>query len=268
MLSCVGDRPGLPSPRMTPRDSHSGVAVRASYPGQGTSENSEPAFQALTQRLAMELRRGRHIVLWGPRGSGKTTLLQAVGLELGDVHHALSTATSHLDDITQTLERAYAEVPTHGVRRRTARSRLWWAADAAPGCLLLDHVTKVPSAMKGWLRRLRGGVVGVVLAVDVDSPREREWLRGMKIGCTSLRMPPVDSLSLTRLLNHSWAAAELAPLAPSTRRTLVRSARGRPGWVLQCARLASDRRYWSAGQLHAHVLATDTEMTLRGMDLP
>jgi hypothetical protein len=24
--------------------------------------------------------------------------------------------------------------------------------------------------MKGWLRRLRGGVVGVVLAVDVDSP--------------------------------------------------------------------------------------------------
>jgi hypothetical protein len=35
--------------------------------------------------------------------------------------------------------------------------------------------------MKGWLRRLRGGVVGVVLAVDVDSPREREWLRGMRI---------------------------------------------------------------------------------------
>jgi hypothetical protein len=28
----------------------------------------------------------------------------------------------------------------------------------------------------GWLRRLRGGVVGVVMVVDVDSPREREQL--------------------------------------------------------------------------------------------
>ena len=81
-------------------------------------------------------------------------------------------------------------------------------------------------------------------------------------------MPLVDSRSLTRLLNHSWAAAELAPLAPSMRRILVRSARGRPGWVLQCTRLAGDRRYWNTGQLHAHVLATDTEMTLRGMGLP
>jgi hypothetical protein len=120
--------------------------------------------------------------------------------------------------------RAYAELPHQGVKRRTARSRLWWAADADPGCLLLDHV---PSAMKGWLRRLRGGVVGVVLAIDVDSPREREWLRGLRI--------------------VARACGCLAPLAPTTRLTLVRSARGRPRWVLQCARLASDRRYWNTG---------------------
>jgi hypothetical protein len=42
-------------------------------------------------------------------------------------------------------------------------------------------------------------------------------------------MPPVDSRSLARLLNHLWAAAEFAPLVPSMRRTLVRSAR--PAWV-------------------------------------
>jgi predicted AAA+ superfamily ATPase len=253
---------------MTLLESDSSVADRASCTAPAYSTNGEPNLQALAQLLAMELRRGRHIVLWGPRGSGKTTLLQALARELWDVHHALSVVTSHLDDITQTLERAYAEVPTQGVKRRTARSRLWWAADADPGCLLLDHVTKVPAAMKGWLRRLRGGVVGVVLAVDVDSPREREWLRGLKIGCTSLRMPPVDSRSLSRILNHLWTAAEFAPLVPSTRRTLVRSARGRPGWVVQCATLAANRRYWNAGQLQAHVLATDTEMTLRGMAMP
>jgi len=62
----------------------------------------------------------------------KTTLLQAVGRELGGVHHALSVVTSHLDDITETLERAYAEVPTQGVKRRTARSRLWWQRTRTP----------------------------------------------------------------------------------------------------------------------------------------
>jgi energy-coupling factor transporter ATP-binding protein EcfA2 len=232
------------------------------------SANNDPKLQALAQQLAMDLRRGRHIVLWGPRGSGKSTLLLAVARELGDIHHALSETTSHLDDITQTLERAYAEVPTQGVKRRTARSRLCWAADADPGCLLLDHVTKVPAAMKGWLRRLRGGVVGVLLAVDVNSPRERQWLRGMKIGCTSLRMPPVDSRCLARLLNHLWTAAGFAPLVPSMRRTLVRNARGRPGWVVQCTTLAANRRYWKTGQLQANALSTDTEMTLRGMALP
>jgi hypothetical protein len=128
-------------------------------------------------------------------------------------------------------------------------------------------VTKVPAAMKGWLRRLRGGVVGVVLAVDVNSPRERQWLRGMKIGCTSLRMPPVDSRYLASLLNHLWTAAEFAPLVPSMRRTLVRNARGRPGWVVQCTTLAANRRYWRTGQLQANALSTDTGMTLRGMAL-
>jgi predicted AAA+ superfamily ATPase len=171
---------------MTPLEFNSRGDDPASCIAPVYSTKGEPDLLSLAQLLAMELRRGRHIVLWGPRGSGKTTLLQTVEREFCDVHHALSIATSHLDDITRTLERAYAEVPTQGVKRRAARSRLWWAADADPGCLLLDHVTQVPAAMKGWLRRLRGGVVGVVLAVDVDSPREREWLRGLKIGCTSL----------------------------------------------------------------------------------
>jgi ribose 1,5-bisphosphokinase PhnN len=227
-----------------------------------------PALQRLAQQYAAQLRQGRHIVLWGPRGSGKTTLLQAVRVELSDVPCGISDTTDHLDDITRALEQAYDEVPTRGIKRRAARSRLWWAADAHPGCLLLDHVTRVPAAMKGWLRRLRGGLVGVVLAVDVDSPRERERLRALRIGCTSLRMPPMASRSLSRLLIRLWTAEKLAPLLPSARRTLVRSAQGRAGWAIQCTALAADLRYWKTGQLQVHVLAMDTEMTLRGVALP
>jgi hypothetical protein len=38
--------------------------------------------------------------------------------------------------------------------------------------------------------------------------------------------------------------------------------------VIQRATLAVNRQYWNTGQLQAHVLATDTEMTLRGMAMP
>jgi energy-coupling factor transporter ATP-binding protein EcfA2 len=225
------------------------------------------AFRALTTKLAADLTRGQHLVLWGPRGSGKTTLLNAVLQELGSARCALSATTSSLDDITRALERAYADVATTGLTRRAARSRLWWAADAAPGCLLLDHVTRVPSAMKGWLRRLRGGVVGVTLAVDVDSPRERERLRAMKFGCMTLRMPPTASRTLSRLLTRAWSLGPAFALPTPARRTLVRAARGRPGWIVQCATLAAAPRYWHAQQLRAHVLALDTEMRLRAVNL-
>jgi hypothetical protein len=205
--------------------------------------------------------------LWGPRGSGKTTLLRAVLQKLGNAHCALSVTTTSLDDITRALERAYTATRITGLTRRAARSRLWWAADAEPGCLLLDHVSRVPAAMKGWLRRLRGGVVGVVLAVDVDSPRERERLRGLMIGCTTLRMPPTASRTLTRLLNHLWEMRAALPLSASARRTLARAARGRPGWITQCAARAADSRYWLDGELRVHLLALDTEMGLRTVDM-
>jgi energy-coupling factor transporter ATP-binding protein EcfA2 len=224
------------------------------------------AFSAISSRLAADLAHGRHVVLWGPRGSGKTTLLNAVLREIGDAHAALSPATSSLDDITRALERAYAEVHTAGLARRAARSRLWWAADAEPGCLLLDHVTRVPSAMKGWLRRLRGGLVGVALAIDVDSDRERERMRALKIGCATFRMPPTAAPTLARLLSQQWEVTAAFPLPAGARRSLVRAARGRPGWVVQCAALSSDLRYWPGGQLRVPVLALDTEIRLRSLD--
>jgi len=223
------------------------------------------AFRSLAATLAESLSRGQHIVLWGPRGSGKSTLLLAILQKLGNAHCALSVATSSLDDITRALERAYTGTQTSGLTRRAARSRLWWAADAEPGCLLLDHVTRVPSAMKGWLRRLRGGVAGVMLAVDVDSPRERERLRGLKIGCMNLRMPPPPTRTLTRLLAQSWETQAALPLATPDRRMLVRASRGRPGWLVQCAALATDSRYWVGAQLRVHILALDTEMHLRSV---
>ena len=217
-----------------------------------------------TADIARRVARGEHITLWGPRGSGKTALLHDVQLLLGERPCAYCSTTQCLDDITRSLERAYGDVATRGLTRRAARGRLWRAADAERGVLLLDHATEVGTAMKSWLRRLRGGVVGVVMAVDVDSPREREQLRARVLGCTSVRMRPLASRTISRQLVAQLQAAGVPPLPVSTRTVLVHAARGRPGWVVTCATIAPHDRYWREGQIKARLLAGDTELSLRG----
>jgi hypothetical protein len=55
--------------------------------------------------------------------------------------------------------------------------RLHLMADRHSGVLFLDHTRDVTTAKIGFLRRLRGGMIGVPLVVDVDSEFEREHLR-------------------------------------------------------------------------------------------
>ena len=150
-------------------------------------------MRRIAQDLADRLTRGEHLVLWGPIGSGKTTLLAAIRRRIADRACASAPVTQSLDDITQAFERAFPGVPTQGIPRRAARARLWRAADRAPAVLLLDHVGMVNTAMKGFLRRLRGGIAGVLLVFDIDSPRERARLRTQHLGCLSVRIPALPS---------------------------------------------------------------------------
>lgn len=215
--------------------------------------------------LVTRLRRGEHIVLYGPQGSGKSTLLSELHTRLAarGVPCAISPATAHLDDITRALERAYPDVDTAGLARRRARSRLRSTADRREGVLLLDHATVVGTAMIGFLRRLRGGIAGVVLAVDVETARERERLRYRVLGTATLAMPPMSSYRLRRLFRAQCADLDVPRLAPRDERRILRAARGRPGWVVQCARLATQERYWLDGSLYVTVLCADTEIALR-----
>jgi hypothetical protein len=227
-----------------------------------------PGLRPITQNLAQRLAKGEHLVLWGPIGSGKTTLAAEIQQRVAGRACALAPMTRSLDDITRALERAYPSISTEGVSRRTARVRLSRAADREPAVLLLDHVSAVSTAMKGFLRQLRGRIAGVLLVFDIDSSRERTRLRARHLGCMSVRMPALPSRVQRALLAAQWPANDFAQPSAAARRVLIRAARGRPGWIAVCAQLAREPRYWCADGLKARVLALDSELTMRALKRP
>jgi predicted ATPase len=218
------------------------------------------------RELLEQLRHGQRIVLHGPRGAGKSTLLDMLHRELlvTGVPCGRSLATSHLDDITQTLAQAYPEVSSDAVKRRTARSRLWTAADRRGGVLLLDHVTMVNNAMVGFLRRLVGGIAGVLLAFDVDSKEERVRLRPRRLGAIPLPMPLPSSAALRGLWRSQCDRNGLPRLERAIEQRLLQAAASRPGWIVRCAELVTRAHYWQGGSLvRVNLLCSDTEIAVR-----
>lgn len=232
------------------------------------------AHESLSRRLlppdligALEgrLRRGEHVALYGPRGSGKSWVLAALHARLAQsgVPCGLSPTTASLDDITRALEQAYPAVPTAEIARRAARARLWWAADACPGVLLLGRLTDISNAMVAFLRRLHGGLIGALCAVDVDDERERLQMKAWRYGAAPMRMPLTSMPRLKRLLRSRCATLALPLPAAEIEHRLLNAARGRPDWIIRCTELERDPRYWRDRTLLVSVLCMDTEAAVR-----
>ena len=219
------------------------------------------SVRELRSDVLERLRHGEHLILYGPRGSGKSTLVTQLHGRLvrANAPCGVAECTACLDDITGAMEAAYPEVNTQAVVRRTARARLWSAAEPRGCVLLLDHLTKVSTAMVGFCRRLRGGVAGVLFVVDVDVERERQRMRAKRLA-VSVRMPPASIRQLRALLRSRCAEHRLS-VGQKTEGQILRAARGRPGWIMQCTTLMPQARYWHGGQLHPTLLCTDTEIT-------
>ena len=224
-----------------------------------------PQLSELTTQLAQRLLRGEHLTLCGPRGSGKSTVLAQVQARLGAaaVPCAYSISTVTLDDITQALEHAYPGVDTLEVGRRTARFRLWTAADRRAGVLLLDHFHCNGSAMVSFLRRLHGKIAGVLTAVDVDNEKERHRMRPWRYGAMSVRMPLATAPQLRRLLDQRCRALRLPSFNEHVAHKLVEAARGRPGWIVKCTDLARESRYWCEHGPLVSVMCIDAEAAVR-----
>jgi energy-coupling factor transporter ATP-binding protein EcfA2 len=222
-------------------------------------------IERFESELLMRLRRREHLVLYGPQGSGKSALLARLHARIAQTGTpcALSSRTSSLGDITRALERAYPHVDTAAKTRRAARARLVLAADDYEGVLLLGCVWRVNNQMLGLLRRLRGGIAGVLLAMDVDVERDRQRLPGRHLGMSWLPMPLATARQLRKLFRAYCANYEIPGITADQEGQIVRAARGRPGWIVQCACLIAQSRYWRDATFYVSVLCTDTEIALR-----
>lgn len=215
--------------------------------------------------LQSRLVRGEHLMLLGPRGSGKSSVLQNLHAQLHrmGVPCAYCPVTASLDHITCALERAYPGVATGDIARRTARARLWKAADGRPGVLLLDEFCGVSSAMVSFLRRLHGKIAGVLSAVDVDDEPQRRAVRPWRYGALSVRMPLASRPQLRKLLLARAADLGLSEFDVPAQERFLTAARGRPGWIIECAALARQPRYWCKHGPLVSVLCVDTEALVR-----
>jgi hypothetical protein len=222
-------------------------------------------LRAFSAELCGRLQRGAHLILYGPRGSGKSTLLAAIrdDYRARAIPCAIALQTSGLPDIVTALSQAYPEVDLEGLNRRAAGMRLRLRADRVSGVLLLDHTREVTTAMIGFLRRLRGGIIGALLVVDIDSDFERERLHDWRRHALCVRMPLIPNRSMRRLLLSQCVTCGLPALDPKMARHIIRIARGRVGWLNESVRRLQTSDYWSGGRLHIGGLCTDTEIAIR-----
>jgi energy-coupling factor transporter ATP-binding protein EcfA2 len=226
-------------------------------------------INALRRDVGRRLRRGEHMVLYGGHGSGKSTLLVDLETRLSKAGVACAhAATTHnLDDITRALEQAFPAVNTLDVPQRTAQPRAWKSADLQGGVLLLDHLTDVSNVMVRFLRRLRGGVIGVLTAVDTEVEEERRRMKPWRLGALSMRMPPLPGALLRQLLQARCAELHVPMPGPDVEQRLLRAANGRPGWILQCVELQARGHYRQGEQIFVAELSDDTENALRHLAL-
>jgi hypothetical protein len=218
---------------------------------------------AFCHQLGARLRGGSHLILYGPRGAGKSTLIGELGVQCRVIGTPCGIArrTTGLPNIVEALAEAYPATDIAGMGKRAARVHLRLVADGHPGVLLLDHATRMTTAMLGYLRRLRGGIAGTLLVVDVDSPRERERMRDWHAGALSIRMPLLPNRTLHQVLLA--ATHDLPEIESRTLRQIVRMARGRIGWIKECARRLQMREYWRDDRLHWAILCMDIEIAIR-----
>jgi hypothetical protein len=195
--------------------------------------------------------RGRTVLLLGPMGIGKTSILAELQKRITarSVPCGLAPDTRDIGDVTAALWSAYPQISEPTGAQRHLRSRLRSAVEAIPGVLLLDHVTTAGTAMKGFLRSLRGTGFGVVLAADVENRRDHAKMRDLHLTHLEIIVPPLAGRSMASLFCYLLEGRALSfTLHDDDRKRLLRLAKGNPGRLLTFLDLLAEPRFWREGR--------------------
>jgi hypothetical protein len=210
-----------------------------------------PGRAGILGELARLLDGGHTVLLYGPVGVGKSSVIRWLDAraEARGVPRGLALATETLGDLTTALTRAYPDVDVGSVTKRQARSRLRNAVEQRPGVLLLDHLGETGRAFKGALRSLRGMGAGVLLAADVDQPRDHERARQLHLAQYEVELPPLHGSTMRALMRSMLATADLPfHLLAEDVSALVTAAEGLPGRSAWIVETLHDSGAWRSGR--------------------
>jgi len=226
-----------------------------------------PGRKKLLDEVEEGVLHGSTLLLLGPLGIGKTSILRELSVRLRDHGRpcGFSPDTRCLGDITAALASAYPGTDASSLTQRSLRSSLRLAVERQPGALLLDHVTAAGTAMKGFLRSLRGTGLGVVLAADVENRRDHAAARALHLTHMEITVPPLAGSAMATLLNDRLGRCPPPhPMHGDDRRQLLRLAKGNPGRLAVFMELLSEERFWRDGRVStAPVQGTALELVLQ-----
>jgi replication-associated recombination protein RarA len=203
---------------------------------------------------------GRVVFLFGPVGIGKTSVMRALAERARRLRRpvAYAASTNGLADVTLALRDAYARDMGVAQHQRQIRGRIRMAVDRDPGVLLLDHVEFRGTAVKGFVRSIQGSGLGILLAADVDHPRDRERMRSLRLTHREYELEPLTRVQSLKVLRAALTeSAPAHPVSEGITEELLRIANGRPGALHLLARKLADPTSWSDGNARLTKLRND-----------
>jgi hypothetical protein len=238
-------------------DARPGTRVTVTAPNEPM--RNLPGRGVLLAALARLVDAGSTVILYGPIGAGKTSVLrwlQARAQESGRPC-GVSSATETLGDMTSALVQAYPHVEARSGTMRQVRARLRSAMEQAPGLVLLDQLGNTGTAFKGALKSMRGTGVGVVLAVDVEQPRDHDRVRSLRLTHHEVAIPPLHGSTMRAVLKSLVAEAHL-PVRPTDEDlgALVAATDGLPGRAVWFVNALKDRGAWRGSRPRCDWLRT------------
>jgi AAA ATPase-like protein len=208
---------------------------------------------------------GETVLVHGPRGIGKSAILAEVARKIRAAGKPCKVwpQTEAFGDVVLGLAEVYPDVQVVGRNHRQLRNAFRLAIEADPGVLILDHFTGTGTAMKGFLRHLRRSGLGILIAAEVDHPRDRARLRHMMLSPWEVPVPPLPPKHLRIAFDDALRDFALPhPLDEAGTIALLGMTRGRPGWIRSALERLSVPRYWSNGKVLVDLLEIDVTIEI------